>query len=213
MTLCLPWQADFPISVVSSSTSVFLSTEYIKYSKNSTTASKKEACPSEEIGFQTWGGRCDWNKGALVLVRRYKNNSATATRVLFQSTCKKIHNQLYNIRRDIPQTCIQLEGRLLMLKFIKKWCYVSVRNSGVQAYRTNQAYPVWTMRDNKALPEKSADCPSPTCHSKQQNKLPLWQQRFGWLDFRNSPDIILSEAPSLVNTLSIGVSLQTSAGT
>lgn len=33
------------------------------------------------------------------------------------------------------------------------------------------------------------------------------------LDFRNSPAIILSEAPSLVNTLSIGVSLQTSAGT
>lgn len=120
MTLCLPWQADFPISVVSSSTSVFLSTEYIKYSKNSTTASKKEACPSEEIGFQTWGGGCDWNKDALVLARRYKNNSATATRVLFQSTCKKIHNQLYNIQRDIPQTCIQLEGRLLMLKFIKK---------------------------------------------------------------------------------------------
>lgn len=29
----------------------------------------------------------------------------------------------------------------------------------------------------------------------------------------NSPDIILSEAPSLVNTLSIGVSLHTSAGT
>lgn len=28
----------------------------------------------------------------------------------------------------------------------------------------------------------------------------------------NSPDIILSEAPSLVNTLSIGVSLHTSAG-
>ena len=28
-----------------------------------------------------------------------------------------------------------------------------------------------------------------------------------------SPDIILSEAPSLVNTLSIGVSLHTSAGT
>jgi len=64
-----------------------------------------------------------------------------------------------------------------------------------------------------APPAKPTDYPFPTCRSKHVKKLKPWQKHFGQLDFRNSPDIILSEAPSLVKTLSIGVSLQASAGT
>lgn len=118
---------------------------------------------AEETGFHTEGRHSDWNKGPPVLARRYKTNSlqqlperhCDIPEHLENIPMPVEHDQLYNIQKDIPQTCTQLEGRLLILKYIKKRSYVSVKNhrtsTSNKSSLTTILFLLWAMRDNKSV--------------------------------------------------------------